>query len=35
MTPTVPAMLNADGYLFGTTADFGYMSGAVKRFLDQ
>lgn len=27
-------MLDADGYLFGTTANFGYMSGALKHFFD-
>lgn len=27
-------MLAADGYLFGTTANFGYMSGALKHFFD-
>ncbi len=27
-------MLTADGYLFGTTANFGYMSGALKHFFD-
>ena len=26
---TVPDMLDADGYLFGTTANLGYMSGAL------
>ena len=27
---TLPDMRDADGYLFGTTANFGYMSGALK-----
>jgi hypothetical protein len=27
----IPDMLDADGYLFGTTANFGYMSGALKQ----
>ncbi|GGC60336.1 flavodoxin family protein [Hoyosella rhizosphaerae] len=31
---TVSDMLNADGYIFGTPANFGYMSGALKHFFD-
>jgi hypothetical protein len=32
-SPTTRALLDADGYLFGTTANFGYMSGALKHYL--
>lgn len=34
LAATVSDMLDADGYLFGTTANFGYMSGALKHFFD-
>ena len=34
LAATIPDMLAADGYLFGTTANFGYMSGALKHFFD-
>lgn len=34
LATTLPDMLDADGYLFGTTANFGYMSGALKHFFD-
>ena len=33
LAATVPDTLNADGYLFGTTATLGYMSGALQAFL--
>jgi NAD(P)H-dependent FMN reductase len=35
LAATIPDMLDADGYLFGTTANFGYMSGALKHYLGQ
>lgn len=31
---TVEDVLSADGYLLGTTANFGYISGALKHFFD-
>ncbi|HEX2213522.1 MAG TPA: NAD(P)H-dependent oxidoreductase [Mycobacterium sp.] len=34
LAAALPDMLAADGYLFGTTANFGYMSGALKHFFD-
>lgn len=34
LAATVTDMLDADGYLFGTTANFGYMAGALKHFFD-
>jgi multimeric flavodoxin WrbA len=34
LAATVTDMLEADGYIFGTPANFGYMSGALKHFFD-
>ncbi|QCQ90743.1 flavodoxin family protein [Rhodococcus sp. SGAir0479] len=31
---TAVDVLDADGYVFGTSANFGYMSGALKHFFD-
>ncbi|OOK81945.1 hypothetical protein BZL30_0368 [Mycobacterium kansasii] len=33
LAATLPDMLDADGYLFGTTADFGYLCGALKHYV--
>lgn len=35
LAAALPGMLEADGYLFGTTANFGYMSGALKHYLGE
>ena len=35
LAATLPDMLDADGYLFGTTANFGYMSGALKQYFGE
>ncbi|AWB91787.1 flavodoxin family protein [Aeromicrobium chenweiae] len=32
---TVEDVLSADGYIIGTSANIGYISGAVKHFFDQ
>ena len=34
LAATATDMLEADGYMFGTPANFGYMSGALKHFFD-
>lgn len=31
---TISDVLEADGYVFGTSANFGYMSGALRHFFD-
>ncbi len=34
LSTTSDDVLSADGYILGTTANFGYMSGALKHFFD-
>lgn len=34
LAATITDILDADGYIFGTPANFGYMSGALKHFFD-
>ena len=35
LAATLPDMLDADSYLFGTPANFGYMSGALEYYLGE
>lgn len=34
LSATASDFLDADGYLFGTSANFGYMAGGLKHFFD-
>src|SRR6266487_6860075 len=35
LATSIPDVLAADGFILGTSANIGYMSGALKHFFDQ